>query len=552
MMAPSRLTSIALLAVVFLVSSYEITTSTAQLSATFDEPFYLEAGLTSWRTGSNKLLMKAGTMPAPIDLQTLPLFLRERSRGEPFDPKRDFGEMLPVARRMTLVFWFTLLAYGLKLGTLLGGPGAGRVTLLLLATEPNLLAHAGLATTDIAVTAGVFAATVHFLAGRDGPWRRRVLVPGLAFGVALLCKASALAFVPIVWFMLSTHRLVASGALRPFSAPGLWGKVRHVWDATATHRRDFVAQFAIGMAVTFAYCGSDWQPERTFVEWAQGLPSGTTHDLMVRVSERLTVFTNAGEALAQQVKHNSRGHGTFVLGEWHPRAVWYYFPVALAAKLTPPALLLLAGAAVFRARAFFGPAGWVVVALFLFSFNCRVQIGIRLVFPLVAFALLASAVAVTTGPRRRLGIAFVAVACAWQTAACFRSGPDRLRYFNPVVGERGDRVLSDSNLDWGQGLFALDDWAKAHREGTGRGITLVYFGTDPRAESFAFRKLPVERMGAMTDDEIRAAIGTDDLAISPTLLTGRSMPRPLAPVLEWVRNLTPVAHAGPYPVYRLP
>jgi hypothetical protein len=370
--------------------------------------------------------------------------------------------------------------------------------------------------------------------------------------VALLCKASALAFVPFVWAVFGIHDLVTSDVLRPSAFRGPVAKARHLWGETAALRRDFIWQFLIAMTLTFAYCGSDWQSERTFVEWAKGLPSGTTRDVMVTVSERLTVFTNAGEALAQQVKHNSRGHGTFVLGEWHQRAVWYYFPVALAVKMTVPALLLIAGAGVGRTRAFFGPAGWVVVALFLFSFNCRVQIGIRLVFPLVAFALVAAAVAFAKRPVSRWRFAVLGGMIAWQALACGLAGPDRLRYFNPLAGERGDRILSDSNLDWGQSLFELDEWAKTRREETGRGVTLVYFGTDPRAESLSFRNLSVEKIGAMTSAELRAAIGTDELAISPTLLTGAPMPRPLQHAIELVHGLTPVARAGPYPIFRLP
>ena len=48
-------------------SSAWCVTAAAELGATFDEPFYLNAGLNSWRTGSNKPLIKSATvvLPAP-------------------------------------------------------------------------------------------------------------------------------------------------------------------------------------------------------------------------------------------------------------------------------------------------------------------------------------------------------------------------------------------------------------------------------------------------------------------------------------------------------
>src|SRR4051794_32989631 len=81
-----------------LASSVWCVTAAAQLGATFDEPLYVKAGLTNWRTGSNKLLMRAGTMPLPIDLQTLSVYLWEQYRGEPFDPLLDLHTVLPVCR----------------------------------------------------------------------------------------------------------------------------------------------------------------------------------------------------------------------------------------------------------------------------------------------------------------------------------------------------------------------------------------------------------------------------------------------------------------------
>ena len=48
-----------------LASSVWCLTAATRIGVTFDEPLYVKAGLVNWRTGSNKLLMRAGTMPLP-------------------------------------------------------------------------------------------------------------------------------------------------------------------------------------------------------------------------------------------------------------------------------------------------------------------------------------------------------------------------------------------------------------------------------------------------------------------------------------------------------
>src|SRR5207249_2250817 len=93
-----------------------------------------------------------------------------------------------------------LLAAGGWLGRQLGGPWGGRLAVAWLACEPNLLAHAALATTDVALAAAVVLLAAVYRAGRVGPagWGRRVGLPLLAFAACVLVKASGLAFGPLV------------------------------------------------------------------------------------------------------------------------------------------------------------------------------------------------------------------------------------------------------------------------------------------------------------------------------------------------------------------
>ena len=99
--------------------------------------------------------------------------------------------------------------YAWRAACSLGGPWSGRLTVALLACEPSFLANAALATTDIAVSACLLALVVHFRAGRDGPWLRRVGWPTLWFAAAILAKASGLVFGGICLIVIEAERRFA-------------------------------------------------------------------------------------------------------------------------------------------------------------------------------------------------------------------------------------------------------------------------------------------------------------------------------------------------------
>src|SRR5262245_443647 len=190
-----------------------------QLGPTFDEPLYVARGLECWRTASHGGLMKLGTMPLPVDLDTLPLFLWERAHGTRIDPNQDLDTVLPWARAGNLVFWWLLLIYGRLAGRQLGGPWGGRLAVALLACEPSLLAHAALATTDIAVSACLLALVFHFRTGREAGWDRRVGVPAFWFAAAVLAKASGLVFGPICLLLVELERRLFRPAAAGVQSP---------------------------------------------------------------------------------------------------------------------------------------------------------------------------------------------------------------------------------------------------------------------------------------------------------------------------------------------
>jgi hypothetical protein len=534
-----------LLAVVCASSAWCLSASRA-LGPTFDEPFYLQSGLDAWRTGSYSRLLRAGSMPLPIDVATLPAYLYERWRGTPLDLPADLPAILNWARSASLVFWALLLIYTQAAARRLAGPWAGRLAVALVAVEPVLLGHAALATTDVAVTACLVAMTFHFAGGRgQGAWRR-VGIPGLWYGAALLAKATTVLFGPMCLLGVEAARVLAS---RSNAATG------EAPPSMNRFVRDCGAIFAIGFVVTLLYCGSDWRTEPSFVEWADGLPAGSTTDGARWFANHLRIFPNGGEGLVRQIKHGVNGHGggAYLFGEVR-KTFWYYFPVALSIKAGLPllAMPLLVAATQFRAL-----ANWAVIVsgcLLVASLVSHVQIGVRFFLPLIAFALVglsASLVETCRSQGRRVGALLTAVAVAgvlWNAGAAASVWPHGLCYANPLWGgpDRSIYLLSDSNCDWGQGVPDLARW---HGEHGAPPLAVWYFGTDPAMLALPFQLVGFDAAALDSDEDILARLRGRHLAVSATLLYGTSLNEGQRRAAQFLRTQPPAGRTMTFVIF---
>jgi hypothetical protein len=499
-----------------------IATAASRLGVTFDEPVYVTAGLDRWRHGGIGGLMRLGTMPLAVDVVTLPVWAAERWRGEPYrlasDDRgrvvdaRDLGRALPLARAGTLVFWWILLASAWRLATALAGPAGGALAATWLSAEPSLIAHAALATTDIAVTAMLVGLAASLYGPDDqraatgplrAPPRSRWLIPGVWFGLAILAKASAIVFAPLIGLAFAL------------------GRGDTDWRSYA---RRWLRISVVACAVTVVYCGSDWRTEDSFVAWARSLPPGPAATLLVAIAEHLPIFSNAGEGVVQQIKHNVRGHDAYVLGESYPRSVWFYFPVVLVIKTSGTFLVGLAATLAIARHALLTPPLVAALLMLLLSPLFRVQTGIRMILPIVALATIGLAVAfattMATGSRRRAAAARVVVGllAAWSYASAGRSWPDAITFVNDLWGgaARAPYLVSDSNYDWGQGLPVL----RARLAGASDPIDLWYWGSDPDAQLGPFRVFDVRAEAPADAETLRARLSGRTLAVSATLLDG--------------------------------
>jgi len=163
--------------------------------------------------------------------------------------------------------------------------------------------------------------------------------------------------------------------------------------------------------------------------------------------------------------HNNTGHLSYLLGELKVGGWWYFYLVALAVKTPIPLLLTgLPGLYLLARDGWRERKPWYMAAVVLFvsilafaSFFSRINIGIRHVLILYPFLALAGAYALgrlwRTWPRA--GTMTATILILWQVSTLVTAYPDYLPYFNETVSNP-QKVLVDSDLDWGQDLRRLE------------------------------------------------------------------------------------------------
>lgn len=445
-----------------------------QKSATVDEPLHLSKGYVALRLGdfhvhpeNPPLLRMWAALPLlamrDVRLDTNTVFWTsddQWSFGHEFLYRQNDADRLLYSAR------FMIALLGVLLGALLFcwarelyGVGAATGVLAFAVIEPNLLAHAGLVTTDLGATCFIFGA-MYFL------WRtaRACTTGNLAgltvfFALAQASKFTALLLWPVAIIVLIWRRkpailllLLAGWLVAVWASYGF----RYAPTAGASGLYEFSRDPGVMARVPRLAAVVDW------VDRHRLLPNAYSQGLLIE------------QARGQHWLAYLRGH--ISRDGW-----WYYFPVAFAVKTPVALLVLLAGgiALSVKRREFFLPV--IFVAGMSVAMTTRLNVGLRHILPLVPFALLLAGRAIQEilVSRRRLFVG--ALAALWLFAAeeLALAYPHTLAFFNQAIGgpRAGHEWLLDSNLDWGQDLKGLGRWM---RENNVEHVNLSYFGSaDP-------------------------------------------------------------------------
>jgi hypothetical protein len=383
---------------------------------------------------------------------------------------------LALARLGILPFFLMAALVVFAWANRLGGSAVAVLSVILFTTLPPVLGHAGLATTDMAVTAAVASACYAAVLWLESPTPTRSVGLGLTVALAVLSKFSALLFLPAA--------AVAIAACRR-------GEKRDVQQPTAarSHRTTGIRIAYLSAFITV------WAGYRFAFGPLVGAAKTTEAHPQPGLVERLArapVYPAPAlfDGIGQLVAKNRHGHKSYLLGEVRSTGWWYFFPVAIAVK-TPIAFLLLVLTGVVAIwRSTPGPPRKRLIepfaiagAILLVCIPSRINIGLRHILPIYPFlAVTAGVGAVALWRARRsmpLGPVMAGALVGWQLVSSGRGHPDYLAYFNELAGGQPERILVDSDLDDGQDLKRLADTLRTRRIPE---IWLAYAGSATVAE----------------------------------------------------------------------
>jgi hypothetical protein len=507
-------------------------------SFTFDEPIDILSGLEQWRTGqySGGLGMNDHPPLARL-LSTLPAINSRFQIGNKVAPSPEsvawhnsdfdsFDRLLPSPEAIA---WHTRpvnAVLGAVLGLLLWltarslySTNAANFVLALFAFSPSLIAHFSLGATNDGLMTLMFFATVFQLCRwrRDRSWPQSALL-GLVLGALLITKGSALPFFGLAMVLILVLK-PGSIAIRPFewnwkqALIALLVSFLIVWGAYRFH----VSKVTLAASDVRVLIDIPKRPDPIIRQ--------SSHVFQISVPVPAFEFI---QGLGYQLRHNKKrselrapgeGHAAFLLGRSYVGGSTLYLPIVTLLKWPTIVLLLFLAAMGLmflrrtpRPRDFALWAAFPVLYFVLAEF-AQLNLGERYILPIYPFALLLCGSLWQFTRDRRAVLVLLLSALTVNVGDVMRYAPDYLSYFNPFVRPANSyNLLSDSNVDWGEGLIALRDYQQAH---PGVPIHLAYFGSVAPAV-YGIQAIPL-----MPNDRVPGTV-----VVSANYLSGQTLPDP--------------------------
>lgn len=424
------------------------------------------------------------------------------------------------------------------------GRTAALAALALFVLEPNLIAHGSLVTTDMGLTLFFVASVYAFYRYVKRPSVTRLAVAGVAVGLALAAKHSAVIILPVLC-ALALVELFAHDRGTKLSAGG---RFKHGLRLAAS----LLCIGVISVAVLWSFYGFRFAARPhgqpiipPFSEYVQRVPAIST-------LARYQVLPEAYLYGLADLLGPNRSF-SYLFGTFYGGGRWFYFPAVLVIKTTIGMLLLLmlvpvalaVGAPVNRRDLLFllVPAA-VYLAVSMISGLNR---GVRYILPVYPFLVVLAALAVWRLGRARKPWGYAAWGLltlhALSSAHAF---PNYVPYSNEIWGGPSQtyKVLTDSNVDWGQQLKETKTYLDA------RGVKDCWFGyfasltADPN-----YYGIPCKPMLAPSGGDVIPAHLSGTVLISATAMASGG-PEELNPYAPFVHLRPDDEIAGGILVYR--
>jgi len=535
---------------------------------TFDEAMYIPSGISHWKTGDFSM----GHVNPPLTrmIAVLPILLAQPvtaslnpwnapgERAEPyaaqafaFDNADRYMRFVAVARIAGIV-WSLIGGYlAFRWARDLYGESPGLLAAGLWYLEPNVLAHASLATTDVPTAVAGAGACYILWRYLKSPSYSLAVVAGVILGVAQLTKFTLLLLyilLPLLAFLYWIGR--PSSTYRSLGRLVLCGQ----WC------------IIIGMSIMVINIGYNFNntmmPLRNYSFISSPLFDGVALEGDWKAGPLGLLPVPLPAEYLRGIDHQRRefegGYWSYLCGEWRHRGWWYYYVYATALKVPLGYLALALFATLLSIRGLSG-VHWTDEALALLpplaifalvSSQTGFSHHFRYVLPALPFAMVTTAKLArpSWGWMHWRGLFLAGMMC-WGSASTILTHPHYLSYFNEVAGgpECGHACLINSNIDSGQDLLFLEQWLGEHPEASP--LRLAYYNSvDPRIRGIKYLLPPTQSEGGPVPGFY--AISVNFLRGTPWVVwDNRGWMRAVGMhEYEYFRCLRPIARAG-YSIY---
>ncbi len=397
-------------------------------------------------------------------------------------------------RAFTLFSWARMaLIPGSWLGTYLlwsigrrfYGAASGWVAAVLWVFSPMALSFGGTVAPDVwGATFGLLAAWRFYIWLALRTWRATLWL-SIATALALLCKSTWIILPPLFLLLWGIDRFkyrrhsFNSDAWQCLTGMVLaWLLIQAGYDFHGVLKP--VGSFEFHSHTLTGHQGTDFPAGNRFADsWLGWIPSPLPADYLQGIDIQKSDF---------EAKRFS-----YLWGRWQDHGWWYYYLVGIPLK-EPVALWCLAALLLIGLLCKWQPRlRWReivlstpgIAVLFFVSSQTGFSHHLRYVMPffLCLYLCAARAVAVDKKWVRVAGSFFT----LWYAVSSAAILPHSHAFFSEAVGgaEQGWRYLSDSNLDWGQDLLLIREWAQQNPDK--RPIWLLY-----SPDMLDFRRLGID------------------------------------------------------------
>ena len=431
----------------------------------------------------------------------------------------------------------------------------GLLALFLFAFSPTLLAHGSLVTTDVGAAAGIFIASYYFIKALKSSSKKNIILAGIFFGLAQLCKFSVILLLPFYLVIAFFWWLSKSAGLKQVVKTSIFVFLIGfllIWPVYQFHTWNYPEERQTKDTIDYLSNTPDFIKKP--VIWAADKPI-------------LRPYVQYLTGLFMVFHRVAGGNTTYFLGEVSNKGWNTYFPIIYLIKV-PLAFHLLTLVALFYAFRLIKISSkknilkqilnWIkshfsefsmlifIVMYWVVSIIGSLNIGVRHLLPIFPFTILlvsAFIIKLIKEPYLKLKYFVLAILILWQAFSVISVYPHFLAYFNELTGgaEQGYIYAVDSNLDWGQDLKRLDKWVNNQKINK---IYVDYFG-GAKPEYYLKSKY-VSWHGTNKEEDFPRG---NYLAISATFLQG-GKGKPIVDIpqavnyYQWLNNYEPVARIG--------